>query len=68
MKKQLSQCCIHSLIIAPPDVSDDFTLECLAPIWEVLEEGVETGAIVNIGISDISVELFKELYEWAKVS
>ena len=56
------------MIIAPPDVSDDFALEDLMPVWRVLEDAVKTGLVVTIGISDISSELFKKLYEWATVS
>lgn len=58
---------IDSVIVTPPDVSDDATLESLEPLWLALEDAVGRGEVVSIGLADVSYQLFRELYSWAKV-
>ncbi|KAG7172546.1 glutamate--cysteine ligase regulatory subunit-like [Homarus americanus] len=58
---------IDSVIVTPPDVSDDATLESLEPMWQALEDAVNRGVVTGIGLADVSTRLFTELYEWAKV-
>lgn len=58
---------IDSVIVTPPDVSDDATLESLEPLWIALEDAVGRGEVVSIGLADVSYQLFRELYSWAKV-
>lgn len=59
--------CIDSVIVTPPDVSDDATLESIEPVWQALEDAVDRGAVTAIGLADVSSQLFTELYKWAKV-
>jgi diketogulonate reductase-like aldo/keto reductase len=66
--KNVDRQCIQSVIVAPPDVSDDSPLQDLIPTWRALEGAVHDGIICHIGIADASYRLFKELYEWAEVS
>ncbi|XP_066946067.1 glutamate--cysteine ligase regulatory subunit [Macrobrachium rosenbergii] len=58
---------IDTVIVTPPDVSDDATLQYLEPVWRALEEAVANGTVVDIGLADVSARLFMELYEWAEV-
>ncbi|XP_063608555.1 glutamate--cysteine ligase regulatory subunit-like [Penaeus indicus] len=58
---------IDSVIVSPPDVSDDVTLASLEPMWRALEDAVDRGAVKAIGLADIPVRALVELYEWAKV-
>nr|XP_053639021.1 glutamate--cysteine ligase regulatory subunit-like [Cherax quadricarinatus] len=59
--------CIDLVIVTPPDVSDDATLESLEPMWQGLEDAVSRGTVASIGLADVSTKLFTELYEWAKI-
>ena len=68
MLRELRMINLNTVIIAPPDVSNDLTIKKLAPVWCALEDAVQRGQITNIGIADISPDLFKELHMWAKVS
>ncbi|XP_018007404.1 glutamate--cysteine ligase regulatory subunit [Hyalella azteca] len=65
--KNVDRQCIESVIVAPPDVSDDSPLQDLIPTWRALEGAVHDGIVSHIGIADASYRLFKELYEWAEV-
>lgn len=67
VSKVLDLPCIDLVIVTPPDVSDDATLESLAPMWQALENSVTNGAVTAIGLADVSTSLFTELYEWAKI-
>lgn len=58
---------IESVIVAPPDVSDDVTLSDVTELWRSLEEAVQEGKVCRIGIADVSSRLFKQLYEFATV-
>lgn len=55
------------MIVTPPDVSDDATLESLEPLWVALEDAVGRGEVMSIGLADVSYQLFRDLYTWAKV-
>ncbi|KAL7642874.1 UNVERIFIED_CONTAM: hypothetical protein RMT77_006162 [Armadillidium vulgare] len=67
LKNELCMDKLHTVIIIPPDVSDDVPLDDLKPVWEALEVAVSDGEVGSIGIADLSPQLFKELYEWAEV-
>ncbi|KAB7496985.1 Glutamate--cysteine ligase regulatory subunit, partial [Armadillidium nasatum] len=67
MKNELCMDKLHTVIIIPPDVSDDVPLDDLKPVWEALEVAVSDGEVGSIGVADLSPQLFKELYEWAEV-
>ena len=58
---------IDLVIVTPPDVSDDATLESLEPLWRALEDAVGRGEVLSLGLADVSYQLFSDLYNWAKV-
>lgn len=58
---------IDLVIVTPPDVSDDATLESLEPLWMALEDAVGRGEVLSLGLADVSYQLFQDLYNWAKV-
>jgi len=58
---------VESVIISPPDVSDDAPLRDLIVTWTALEAAVDEGLVKHVGIADVSWSLFKQLYDWARV-
>lgn len=58
---------IDLVIVTPPDVSDDATVESLEPLWKALEDAVGRGEVLSLGLADVSYQLFRDLYNWAKV-
>lgn len=58
---------IDTVIVTPPDISDDVTLKYMEPVWRALEDAVAGGTVGDIGLADVSTRLFMELYEWAKI-
>ncbi|KAK3871530.1 hypothetical protein Pcinc_023336 [Petrolisthes cinctipes] len=58
---------LDSVIVTPPDVSDDVTREALEPVWQTLEAAVDRGVVASIGLADVSPHLFADIYTWAKV-
>lgn len=58
---------VDLVIVTPPDVSDDATLESLEPLWRALENAVGQGEVLSLGLADVSYQLFRDLYNWAKV-
>ncbi|KAG0713305.1 Glutamate--cysteine ligase regulatory subunit [Chionoecetes opilio] len=58
---------IDLVIVTPPDVSDDATLESLEPVWGALEAAVRRGDVMSLGLADVSYQLFRDLFNWAKV-
>lgn len=36
-------------------------------MWKILEEFVQNGEVINLGISDIETDIFIQLYEAAQV-
>ncbi|MCL4130322.1 UNVERIFIED_CONTAM: hypothetical protein GTU68_053337, partial [Idotea baltica] len=67
VKQELKNECLHTVIVIPPDVSDDLDLEELKPVWETLQCFVASGDVTTLGIADVNPSLFKELYDWAEV-
>jgi len=65
--KNIQRDCIESVIVSPPDVSDDVCLADIMDTWRMLETAVESGMVARLGIADISNRLFQDLYKWAKV-
>jgi len=58
---------LESVILSPPDVSDDAALADIGDAWRALEAAVDEGVVRHCGIADVSGRLFKQLYDWARV-
>ncbi|CAL4107287.1 unnamed protein product, partial [Meganyctiphanes norvegica] len=67
VRSDLSLKCIDSVILVPPDVSDYVDVDMVAPAWKALEEAVNEGQILSIGIADVGAKLLENLYNWAQV-
>ncbi|XP_071946876.1 glutamate--cysteine ligase regulatory subunit-like [Antedon mediterranea] len=67
--KQLSVTMIDTVLLSMPDEPDDenLTIDHVKPLWEILEGYVAQGTIGNLGVSDVDLPLFVELYNWAEV-
>ncbi|XP_078047884.1 glutamate-cysteine ligase modifier subunit isoform X2 [Augochlora pura] len=59
---------IESLVIAYSviETSEDL-LSSLKQLWTGVEEYVELGKLSSVGLSDVSTDVFIDLFQWAKV-
>ncbi|XP_033122548.1 glutamate--cysteine ligase regulatory subunit-like [Anneissia japonica] len=67
--KQLSVTMIDTVLLTMPDEPDNETLtvEHIKPFWEILEGYVSQGTIGSLGVCDMDLPVFVELFDWAKV-
>ncbi|XP_076050312.1 glutamate-cysteine ligase modifier subunit [Oratosquilla oratoria] len=58
---------VESLILALPSLGEDPSLQDVQGMWRAMEKMVDSGKVTNIGIADVSTQLFMDLYAWAMV-
>lgn len=66
---QLDVSFIDSVILALPSSSSQYrvSLDEIKPLWVVLEELVQNGKVLTIGISDLDTGQLTELHQWAQM-
>ncbi|XP_058801610.1 glutamate--cysteine ligase regulatory subunit [Phymastichus coffea] len=66
--KILNTNAIESLVIVlNKEENEDDILSSIQCLWTVLEEYLNNGKLISIGVSDLDTEKFIQLYNWAKV-
>ncbi|XP_064616948.1 glutamate--cysteine ligase regulatory subunit-like [Liolophura sinensis] len=66
---QLDVTFIETVLLSFPGREEELTLEEIQPYWQVLEGLVEgeSASVLSIGVSDLSTNQLKQLYQWAQV-
>lgn len=67
--KDVGISCIDSVILSYINTVNDQKniLDDYMVMWKILEEFVQNGEVINLGISDIETDIFIQLYEAAQV-
>ncbi|XP_074655414.1 glutamate--cysteine ligase regulatory subunit-like [Tubulanus polymorphus] len=57
---------LETLLVAlPENITQDFSLEAVKPVWSQLEKLVQDKHLIHIGFSDLNKQQLEQVYDWA---